>query len=372
MLVAQIRTLLISGLVMTGLLILAYYIADRIWQAKRQQYATRVPGSAAVQEKEAAASTVAPSPAPTPPTALDPETLRRAVFLSREAQALEKSGRLEDAAQRYQEALRVWPSLVGAWTRLGRIYLQLHDYPKAARALERAVESDPSNPALLNDLGVAYLYQNRIPAAAEFFQSALDVDPQYAPALFNLVLCALASEDLQKAREHLESYLRLRPDDSRALKEKAYLLSREGHYSEALSLLKRALVHDPDWPALYFDAAAAAALLGDLGSALDYLRKAELITTPREIYRVYLQPAFQQIRLTELGQLFEHELAEKARTQASVEEKPSVQKSVLPLTSEATAQITGSRIRSTATATDLGPGEAGAHNHEKTGPNPDR
>jgi len=338
-LVANLRTFIVSAILMTGLLVLAAYLADRVWQMKRHQYAQRRGAPAETARRTPSGDDTAshppskPTPA-APSTELDPETLRKAVFLTRTAQAFEKSGDLEKAAQRYREALGVWPYLAGAWARLGRVYLQLQQYDNAARALERAVESNPSDPALLNDLGVAYLYQNRIPMAAEFFRAATDVNADYAPALFNLALCSLATEDTESARQQLEAYLRLRPDDPRALKEKAYLLARDGKFSEALTLLKRAIVHNPDWPALYFDAAAAAALAGDTERALEYLRKAQLITAPQEVYRVYLQPAFQQIRLTEAGQLFERELAQSARTALEAKEKIHAPQAVLPITSE--------------------------------------
>lgn len=337
MLVSNIRTFVISAVVMTGFLILATYVADRIWRFKEQRHVSRGEAPAPAADNRSISSRETASPpglTPTnPATELDPEKLRKAIFLTRSAEALEKAGDLKEAAGRYQEALKVWPYLVDAWAQLGRVYLQLQDFDNAARALERAVESDPSNPALLNDLGVAYLYRNHIPMAAEFFRAAVDISPDYAPALFNLVLCSLATEDIETAREQLEAYLRIRPDDPRALKEKAYLLAREGKYREALAILQKAIIHNPEWAPLYFDAAAAAALLGSTEDAVAYLEKAELLTTPREVYRVYLQPAFQQIRLTELGQLFEKELAERARSVLAAKEMSRVEQAVLPIVS---------------------------------------
>ncbi|HIE11230.1 MAG TPA: tetratricopeptide repeat protein, partial [Kiritimatiellae bacterium] len=337
MLVSNIRTFIITAVIMIGFLLLAISVADRIWRLKEGRRASGgVTPTPAADNQHAPSRDTAPPPGRTPAnpaTELDPEKLRKAIFLNRSAEALQKAGNLKEAAQRYQEALEVWPYLVDAWAQLGRVFLRLQEFDSAIRALERAVESDPSNPALLNDLGVAYLYRNHIPMAAEFFRAAVDISPDYAPALFNLVLCSLATEDIERACEYLDAYLRMRPDDPRALKEKAYLQAREGKHREALATLKKAIIHNPEWTPLYFDAAAAAALLGSTEDAIRYLEKAELLTTPREVYRVYLQPAFQQVRLTELGQLFERELAERARSVLAEKETSRMEQAVLPIIS---------------------------------------
>lgn len=256
-------------------------------------------------------------PASQTPTAdINTEALRRAVFLSKHGESLEQNGQIDEAIKRYREALDIWPYLTSVWNQLGRVYLRQRNYPRAQIALEKAVENNPGQAALLNDLGVAYLYQGKIKQARDVFDAAMEVDPGYAPSVFNLALCHIHSNEAGPARDQLVRYLRLQPNDARALRELAFLDALEKRYREAMDGLQKALANAAEWPLLYFDAAAVSALMGRPDQAVNYLEKVEPLTDPATVYRLYQEPAFREIRLTELGKLFEVELAKRARERA--------------------------------------------------------
>lgn len=261
---------------------------------------------------------------------LNTEALRRAVFLAKHGEALERSGNRAEAINRYREALDIWPYLTSVWGQLGRLYLLNRDYPRAQIALEKAVENNPGEAPLLNDLGVSYLYQGKTQKARDVFDAAMEVDPQYAPSLFNIALCYVNQNDAGNARDHLVRYLRLKSDDPRALRELAFLDALEKRYDDALEGLENALSYSADWPLLYFDAAAVTALMGRPDQAVSYLEKVEPLTDPATVYRLFQEPAFREIRLTELGKLFEQELAKRARERAEEKKEPVV----VPTTSE--------------------------------------
>ena len=69
----------------------------------------------------------------------------------------------------------------------------------------------------------------------------------------------------------------------------------------------------PDWPGLYFDAAAAAMLANRTDEAFSYLERAEVLTSARVVYQVYREPAFKQVRDTERGKVYEQSLTERAK-----------------------------------------------------------
>lgn len=253
------------------------------------------------------------------PLELDTERIRRAVLLAKHAQALEEGGSLQEAITRYREALDVWPYLNAVWGQLGRAYLKTREFNKAQVALEKAVQGSPGTAELMNDLGAALLYQGQIDRALNLFDAAMEIDPAFAPSQFNLALCHMARNERVEARAYLQAYLRLKPQDARALREMAFLDALEAHYDDAMSSLERALVESPDWPLLYFDSAAVAALMGRMDQAIAFLQKAEPLSSPRAVYQIYSEPAFREIRLTELGKEFEHELANRARERMSEE-----------------------------------------------------
>ena len=305
------------GLVIVGmvLLMLASIVVLRlIWsyRDRQSQLAFRPTLSAAADTNRPAAATTTNAP-PVTPTDLNTEAIRRAVFLAKHAESLERSGKTEEAMARYREALDIWPYLTTVWGQLGRLYLRGRDYPRAQIALEKAVENAPSEADLLNDLGVSYLYQGKLEKARNLFDAAMEIDPLYAPSLFNLALCHASQNDRGPARDALVRFLRIKPDDARALRELAFLDALESRYDDAMDSLEKALARSADWPLLYFDAAAVSALMGRPDQAISYLEKAEPLTDPSTVYRLYQEPAFREIRLTELGKMFEEELAKRAR-----------------------------------------------------------
>ena len=325
------------GLVLGGMVLLLFVstlVLRMLWAiSDRKVERSTSPRPAPVVESPAPIGTNPPAKnAATAPSSADlnTEALRRAVFLAKHGEALERSGNRAEAIVRYREALDIWPYLTTVWGQLGRLYLLNRDYPRAQIALEKAVENNPGEANLLNDLGVSYLYQGKTQKARDLFDAAMEVDPQYAPSLFNIALCYINQNDAGNARDHLVLYLRLKADDARALRELAFLDALEKRYEDAMDGLEKALSYAADWPLLYFDAAAVSALMGRPDQAVSYLEKVEPLTDPATVYQLYQEPAFREIRLTELGKLFEQELAKRARER--VEEK--TERVVVPTSSE--------------------------------------
>ena len=316
-----VKTVLIVLGFMAILVFVAIKLSSRVFQMRHihQVNEGRSPSSA---------GTPAPTPDPTPSPSenkegtilnpasvgeLDTQVMRKAIYLARRAQSMENNYQYEDALEKYQEALDIWPSLNQVWASLGRVYLKKLDLSRAKLAISRALENEPHSASLINALGVVYLYMDNVEKAEELFETSRDIDSDLSDPLFNLALCRMAINQRDEAREWFEAYLRRNTNDAAALKEMAYLDASINDYESALAHLKKALGEAPEWPVLYFDAAAASALLGLLDEAIDYLEKGEALTSPALAFRIYSQPAFNQIRETEAGKLFEEEMVTRAR-----------------------------------------------------------
>ncbi|MBN1268022.1 MAG: tetratricopeptide repeat protein [Kiritimatiellae bacterium] len=317
-LVTNIRTFSVAAAFMFLLLLLAFHISRKSWSRKETRMTAgaataltgRPPRTHPLDEIEAGPLA---APESIRRSELDTEAMRKAVFLARRGDTFEAEGDYTEAIAQYREALDVWPHLTAVWAQLGRTYLRVGDHARAQIALERAVANDPANPETLNDLGVACLYRNMIDRAQDLFEAAVEIEPQFADSYFNTALCHLAAGRRAEADAAIDRYLRLRPGDPRALKEKAYLDASSGDYAEAIKALELALAEAPDWAPLHFDAAATSALMGRVREALAHLERGEALTSPAVAYRVYLQPAFKEVRLSEAGHLFEAGLADRAR-----------------------------------------------------------
>ncbi len=326
---SNIRTVALVALCMFAVLGLSMFITGRAWQTKQKRAregGTRPsPAVSPSTEPSTTAGYVMPADSDlVPPSDMDMDVLRRAVFKAGNGDALVAAGDYRAAIAQYREALDIWPHMTAVWASLGRAYLEVNEYPLAQTALERAITHDPANVRMLNDLGVAHLYQNRMEKALHLFETATELDPQFGPSRYNLALSHLAQQDYEQAEDLLDQYLLDHPEEPKALKERAFLHARRGQYEEALENLRAAIEFAPDWAALYFDAAAAAALMGDPEDAHRYLARAETMTSPLHAQRVYQQEAFRELRKTEAGQRYKADLEKRSKEYQAASQKTDI------------------------------------------------
>src|SRR5581483_479536 len=96
------------------------------------------------------------------------------------AEAREAAGDLDRALDDYNEAARLDPKNVAAWTSLGNVWRKKHDADKAIAAYDKAVAADQNYPASYRLLAEAYAEKgDRKRAMAEINRAlkfAWDVD----------------------------------------------------------------------------------------------------------------------------------------------------------------------------------------------------
>lgn len=343
-LLSNIRTFMLVAVFMLILAALAAYITSRSWQnlqeRVREEARQRQPDPPPQPRTEPETPTgilvdALPGGAgPQVRTELDMDAMRRAVLMQTRAETLMEAGNTAEAIERFQTALDIWPHLTTVWAQLGQAYLKDRQYNRAQFALERAAESDPSNPNVLNDLGVALLHQNRLREALKLFETVAETDPNHAESHFNRALCHLSRDNKIQAEEALNAYLQLRPDDPRALKEKAYLQASRKDYESALESLRRALAVEPNWAPLHVDLAATAALIGQPEKAIQFLKSAETLTSPDVVHRIFQQPAFREIRISETGQQYETALNRRVQEGPAARQDEESVSTTAPMTSD--------------------------------------
>jgi Flp pilus assembly protein TadD len=241
------------------------------------------------------------------------ENVRKAMYLHDLGRVRMKEQNYEAAVKRFQEALELNPYLYRAWADLGYVYLEMKDAARAQVALEKAVEGDPTNPEVLSNLGLAYLNVEQHEKAKELFEQAMAADPSYPKSHFYLAKSYIRQRDFDQAIISLERYLRMEPSDASALRDRAYIEAQRKQYNQAMDNLKKAIAERPDWPELYWDAAACSALLGRAEDAIRYLEKGEAFTNPSDAFKAWQAPAFEQLRGSAPGKIYEKELADRVR-----------------------------------------------------------
>lgn len=147
------------------------------------------------------------------------QSKREAKLLVDKGKEFYKNDQDEQAAQAFQEAIRLQPDLAEAHLRLGM----------ANGALEKKTEAEES-------------YKKAI----ELYKKVTQADPKDADAFFNLGEAhSLLHHDEDAARSYTQA-TRLRPDDEEAFYQLGKAESKLAHYPEASAAFQKALDLDPN------------------------------------------------------------------------------------------------------------------------------
>jgi tetratricopeptide (TPR) repeat protein len=130
--------------------------------------------------------------------------------------ALMDKGRMDEALEYLQIAVRLAPDNANAHHNLGVVYTQKGRYDDAIEQFRAALRLKPDDPETHNNLGVAYRYKGMYGEAIEHHRRALRLKPDYAEAHFNLAISYLDRGETNQAKKELEAGLQLKPDDYKA------------------------------------------------------------------------------------------------------------------------------------------------------------
>jgi choline-sulfatase len=158
------------------------------------------------------------------------------------------AGRIPEALETVQQALKVAPENAELHRARGRILVEQGDLPAARAALEKARTLAPGEPRIHVDLSNVYRNLADLPRARAEAQEALRLGPKSPEAHVaqGLVLGAMGRE--QEAAQAFRQALRLAPDDPDALFYLASVELRAGRAQAALPLLEKLVGRAPDYP----------------------------------------------------------------------------------------------------------------------------
>jgi tetratricopeptide (TPR) repeat protein len=160
--------------------------------------------------------------------------------------ALEEAGRIQEAIEQLEQALRINPSFADAHYNLGHAFAQLGQERRAVEQYEQAVRIKPDFAEAHNNLGVVLEQAGLVPKAIAHYEKALQTDPDYADAHYNLGHALAQLGHVQGAVEQYEQALRLKPDYVEAHNNLGIALIRQGRLQEAIVHFDQALRLQPD------------------------------------------------------------------------------------------------------------------------------
>jgi len=185
---------------------------------------------------------------------------------------------LREAEAASARAVEIDPESAAAHASRG-LALSLSDkYDDSAREFETAIELDPKLFEGHYFYARSLFAQGELQEAAPRFAKAAEVNPEdyQAPILLALVHGGLKQEEhfqrtSLEAVEKVERHLELQPDDHRALEMGGALQARVGNAEKARAWIGRATTIDPDNPSVWYNAACAYAMIGEVDEAIDAL-----------------------------------------------------------------------------------------------------
>ena len=196
--------------------------------------------------------------------------------------ALEQQGAWGEAIGVYRRALDSAADTAVLYMRQGICMGQLGAWGEALAEYERATVVDPSYAEAFLHWGIALERLEEWDQAIAKLMRSVELEPDKSHALFYLGSCYeqasrhLGRDDyFDRAVETFENLLQIDPEDPYALNYLGYMYADKGtHLQEAVELLSRAIVLDPENSAFLDSMGWAYFRLGDLEQAEEYLNRA--------------------------------------------------------------------------------------------------
>ncbi len=167
------------------------------------------------------------------------------------ARALIKLGRFDDASERIERALALYPQYARPFDARGELFFAKGEFPEAAEAFQKALSLDPSRQRTRMQLGQALLIQGKVDEAdalkADFMRQ--DQDNQE-------IAKAVELEKEKKSDEAEKIYRQIltrHPDNVSAMRQWARLGIKQERYAEAESFLQQAVKVAPGFARAWAD-----------------------------------------------------------------------------------------------------------------------
>jgi protein O-GlcNAc transferase len=153
---------------------------------------------------------------------------------------LRRQGKLEEAANRFRQAVELSPTLAAAQRHLAEVLLALGRPGEAVPAFEQALKLAPDNADLLGGLGDAWHMLGKLPEAIEAYQQAVAIKPAMAQAWWGRGCAESARNDHACAADSFRQVVQLAPGNGMAYHNLGKALFELGQIDPALDAFRAA------------------------------------------------------------------------------------------------------------------------------------
>ena len=160
-------------------------------------------------------------------------------------------GRINEAIEEFQTALKLNPNYVEIHGSLGNVYLDQGRINEAIKEFQTALKLNSKDVKAHNNLGIAYEKQGQIDEAIKEYKLALTLNPNYAEVYGNLGNVYLDQGRINEAIEEYLAALKLNPNMVDAYRNLGNVYLDQGRINEAIKEFQTALKLNPNYIEAY-------------------------------------------------------------------------------------------------------------------------
>ncbi len=153
----------------------------------------------------------------------------------------EQNGRLAQAEQAYQQALKLSPKHLGAHLNYARFKDRQGQSQAALELYQKAAKLYPKETIVLNDLGLFYARKGKNKEAVEVYERAIQLQPKRALYRNNIAMVLVEMGQPEKALVHLRAV----GTEADVCYKMGYLYFKKGQLSESAGYFARAVQLNP-------------------------------------------------------------------------------------------------------------------------------
>jgi len=188
--------------------------------------------------------------------------------------ALARQGKPAEAIEHYRQALAIQPDYADAHYNWGNALARQGKPAEAIEHYREALKIKPDFADAFNSWGAALARQGKPAEAIEHYREALKIKPDFADAFNNWGAALSRQGKLAEAIEHYQQALRIQPDRAEAQHNWGVALARQGKPAEAIEHYQQALRIKPDHADAHRSWGLALIQQGKTVEAIDHFQQA--------------------------------------------------------------------------------------------------
>lgn len=177
-----------------------------------------------------------------------------------------------DSESVYKYMLEFSPDVAILHSNLGLVLRNSGKVDEAIEHFNKALKLAPNSAEVYNNLGIALGKLGKVDEEIVHYKKALELKPNSAVIHYNLATALAYQGKTDEAITEYRQALRLRPDDINALSNLGFALAGQGNFGEAIECYKEALELEPDNVIAHSRLGQALAGVGKLDEAIKEFR----------------------------------------------------------------------------------------------------